>query len=153
MNAPDPVIVRPATGADLPALLGLLASAGLPTGDLETGLPGDFLIGEAARQIVGIIGLERLGNDGLLRSLAVVDAWRGRGLGERLVAECEARARRAALGRLYLLTTTAADYFLRRGYVEVPRAAVPAAVAGHAQFRSLCPASARCLRKTLDARP
>ena len=36
-----------------------------------------------------------------------------------------------------------------RGYVEVARADVPPSVAGHAQFRSLCPASARCLARPL----
>jgi hypothetical protein len=33
--------------------------------------------------------------------------------------------------------------------VETSRDAVPAPIAAHAQFRSLCPASARCLGKRL----
>ena len=67
----------------------------------------------------------------------------------RLVAHCEEEARATGIAALYLLTTTAADYFLRRGYVSVARDAVPPEIAGHAQFRSLCPASAQCLRLIL----
>jgi amino-acid N-acetyltransferase len=69
-----------------------------------------------------------------------------------LATRREAAARQAGVGALYLLTTTAADYFRLRGYSDVARAAVPPAVAGHAQFRSLCPASATCLRKEMEER-
>ena len=74
---------------------------------------------------------------------------RGAGLAARLVEWSEAAARAQGAATAYLLTTTAADYFLRRGYAEVARADVPPSVAGHAQFRSLCPASARCLARPL----
>lgn len=150
MNALETINIRPGIDADLPVMLNLLAAAKLPTGDLGDCLPGTFLIAESTWGIVGIAGLERLGDDGLMRSLAIADTWRGLGLGDRLVKECETMAHRAALKQVYLLTTTAADYFLKRGYADIARDSVPATVAGHAQFRSLCPASARCLRKELD---
>ena len=53
-------------------------------------------------------------------------------------ADAEARQ----LCAVYLLTTTAARYFPRFGFVETGRDAVPADVAATDEFRSACPASA-----------
>ena len=142
--------VRAAQAADLSAIVGLLNDARLPTGDLADGLPGQFLVVEAGQgTLVGVVGLELNGRAGLLRSLAVAPAWRGRAIAARLVERCEMEARAAGVDELYLLTTSAADYFLQRAYTIVARDEVPAAIGQHAQFRSLWPASAKCLRKTL----
>ena len=108
-----------------------------------------FCVAELEGEIVAVAGWEAFGTVGLLRSLAVAEDRRGGGLAARLVERCEADAQRRGVEAVYLLTTTAADYFRRRGYADVPRDAAPAAVAGHAQFRSLCPASAQCLAKPL----
>lgn len=145
--------LRRACGADLPAIVALLDSCALPTGDLDAPLLAGFCVAEgrteSGPQLVGVIGWERLGDGALLRSLAVAVEQRGAGLAARLVDWSEAAARAQGAATAYLLTTTAADYFLRRGYAEVARADVPPCVAGHAQFRSLCPASARCLARPL----
>ncbi len=122
MNALEALTIRIATDPDSAAMLKLLSDAKLPTGDLGDGLPGVFL---------------------------AADAWCSHGLGDRLVNECEAMAQSAALTQPILLTTTAADYFLKRGYTEIARDSVPAAVADLAQFRSLFPDSAWCLGKKL----
>lgn len=104
---------------------------------------------EVDGRVVGTAGVEAFGTDALLRSLTVAEASRGAGLASQLIDWCEMQARRRRVQTAYLLTTTAADYFKKRGYSDVPREAVPAAVAGHAQFRNLCPASAKCLGKRL----
>lgn len=141
---------RTACAEDLPALVGLLEGCGLPADDLAPASLAHFeLAVDEAERIVGVAGFDRASADALLRSLAVAPDWRGRGLGEQLVARREAAAQAAGVNRLFLLTTSAADYFLRLGYHEVPRADVPAEIAAHAQFRSLCPASARCLSRRL----
>lgn len=148
MNAKQ-VELRPARPTDLPAIVALLDACGLPTGDLGEAMLTSFCIAEADGRIVGVAGLEAFGAVGLLRSLAVAEDRRGGGLAARLVDWCETEAHRRGVEKACLLTTTAAEYFRKRGYADVPRDAVPAAVAGHAQFRSLCPASARCLAKHL----
>lgn len=148
MNAKQ-LELRVTRTADLPALVALLKHCELPTGDLGETLPGSFCVAEVDGQIVGLAGLEAFGDCALLRSLAVATDHRGNGLAARMVDWCEAEARRQGAETAYLLTTTAADYFRARGYADVPRDAVPAAVAGHAQFRSLCPASAKCLKRNL----
>lgn len=134
---------------DFPAILSLLAACRLPTDDLNVAGTGNFVVATSGNTLVGVCGLEVFGTAGLPRSLAVDPEWRGRGIGERLVAENERRAREAGVGALYLLTTTAAPYLQRLGYETTPRDTVPAAIAAHAQFRGLCPASAQCLAKRL----
>ena len=126
----------------------LLASAGLPVADLA--LSPLRLFGVRRDGVLhGVVGLERVGNDALLRSLAVAAGVRARGLGGELVRHAEQAARDAGVRRLFLLTTDAAGYFARHGYSEVPRAAAPPALAATAQFASLCPASAVLMSKPL----
>ena len=63
------------------------------------------------------------------------------------------RGEAAALGleRLWLLTTTAADFFERMGFQRTDRDSAPPAVRSSAQFAGLCPAGATCLRCDLAA--
>ena len=100
-----------------------------------------------------MIGLEGYGAVALLRSLAVAPAWQGRGLGAALLAHAERMARQRGIAALYLLTTTAEAFFTRRGYVRLAREAAPPVLHPTAEFAALCPASAACLTKALDAPP
>lgn len=144
------LVFRQATAADLPAVADFLKACSLPAQDLTAEVLAGFELAFAADGcLVGQIGLEAFGNIGLMRSLAVAPELRGQGLGEQLVTRRETAARRAGLSAVYLLTSSAAEYFRRRAYDDVPRETVPAEIAAHAQFRSLCPSSARCLRKIL----
>ena len=130
----------------------LLAECGLPVDDLTPAHVESFLgCGERARPD-GIVGLEIVGHDALLRSLAVTAAARGRGCGDALVAAAEAQARAAGVQCLYLLTTTAETYFAQRAYAPIERARVPAALRSTAEFASLCPDSAIVMYKALTAR-
>jgi len=144
------VETRPAQPDDFPAIVSLLTECQLPTGDLSADGIGGFVVAESGNALVGVCGLELFGTAGLPRSLAVAQEWRGRGIGERLIAEIEQRARDTGARALYLLTTTAQAYLQRQGYADVPRDVVPEAIAAHPQFRGLCPASAKCMRKRLD---
>jgi amino-acid N-acetyltransferase len=140
--------LRPAGEADRQVIRDLLQRSDLPTSDLSTARP-EFVIAAHDDQIVGIGALEHFGSAALLRSLAVEAQWRGSGVGRRLVAELERRARAAGIAELILLTLTARDFFARLGYSAKDRAQVPPAVLNSAEFRSLCPASAVCMAKAL----
>ena len=143
--------IRPASVDDLTAIVELLTSCALPASDLSAAHLADFFVASVGDRLVGVAGLEPLGSFGLLRSLAVAPDYRNNGLAHRLVTACEERAKSVLeISNLFLLTTTAADYFLRRGYSEVLRESVPRSVATHPQFLGLCPASARCLGKNLS---
>jgi amino-acid N-acetyltransferase len=139
---------RSAGAADANAIHDLLERSGLPTDDLGTARP-EFVIAEHAGTIIGIGALERFGTAALLRSVAVEPQWRGFGVGRWLIAQLEQRARAAGIDELILLTLTARDFFARLGYGAKSRERVPAAVLASAEFRSLCPASAHCMAKTL----
>ena len=69
----------------------------------------------------------------------------GNGLGRALYFNVRERARSRGVGALYLLTTTAADYFERLGFIRESRESAPVALRASAEFRGACPASATLL--------
>lgn len=124
-----------------------LRAAGLPTQDL--GGPGQVFwrFSEDEGREVGFAGLEGEGSQRLLRSVAIHAPARGRGHGRALV---EAIAREAAVRGvtdLWLLTLDAAPFFTKAGFVPVARDLAPADIAATAEFKSLCPVSAVCMRR------
>jgi arsenite methyltransferase len=142
---PASFAIREATAADTTEVEQLLTGAGLPVVDVAKALRqprSGFIVAESRGAIVGVGGLEDCCDDALLRSVAVRDAWRSRGVGRaivtRLIADAEARGKRA----LFLLTTTADRYFPGFGFQPVAREALPDAVRATSEFRKACPASA-----------
>jgi amino-acid N-acetyltransferase len=134
-------MIRPRTPADLLAVQQLLSASSLPTAGIEA--PGtEFLVAVAGERVVGCAGLERYGDVGLLRSVAVAPEWRGRGLGAGLTRRVLAVAEQRGIVRIYLLTETAAQYFRTFGFRAIPRSQADEAVQGSAEFTELCPASA-----------
>ena len=124
----------------------LLDESGLPHADLDA--PGVRLFGFFLDdELAGMVGLESYDGVGLLRSLAVAPMYRGTGLGAVMTAHAERRADEAGIDQLYLLTTSAADFFLRLGYRTADRSEAPDTIRRTAQFAGLCPASSSMLTK------
>jgi amino-acid N-acetyltransferase len=146
---PAAPILRAATQADRSGIEHLLTEARLPLDDVAKALP-TFVVAEYAGVLVGAAGLEVCRDDALLRSVVVAPAWQRRGLGRALVSRAIAEAESRGLHAVYLLTTTAEDYFPAFGFERTTRDAVPAAVRGTAEFQSACPASATVMYKRLD---
>lgn len=143
-------VIRPARVGDLLAVIGRLQECGLPTTDLTLDSFSGFHVAETNDQrVAGVAGLERAGSKALLRSVAVAAQWRRCGLGERLVAHCETEALLAGISEVYLLSAMAIGFFRRQGYQELSRAAIPAEIAAHRHFHSLCAENSRCLGKRL----
>jgi arsenite methyltransferase len=134
--------VRPATRGDLPAVEALLRAAELPVEGVADQFDDGYVVSETAGEIVGVAGLEVYGGYGLLRSVATAPGWRGRGVAESLVSDRVEWGAARGLRAIYLLTTTAPQYFEGRGFTVVARDAVPAAVARSTEFTSTCPSSA-----------
>jgi amino-acid N-acetyltransferase len=144
----EPVDLAAPSPADLPAIRALVRAAGLR--DEDVGQDGQrFLVAREGDRLAGCIGLEVRGDAGLLRSFAVEPAWRGRGIGKALHGRALEMARGLGIRDLFILTTTVRDMALRWGFEEVDREEVPEAIRAGEQFRSLCPASAPCLRLRL----
>lgn len=58
-----------------------------------------------------------------------------------------------SIRQLFLLTTSASDFFLRFGFQEGDRAQAPPAVLASTEFQGICPASADCMTLTLHHPP
>ncbi|GAB4531396.1 MAG: hypothetical protein Kow0063_10610 [Anaerolineae bacterium] len=143
----------PALPGDEVEIKGLLAACGLPYQDLTPAHLEHFWVLRHGPRIAGVVGLEVPGEAGLLRSLAVREEARGRGVGTQLTRRAEQHARAQGVKTLYLLTTTAPDFFARSGYQRVDRATVPEPLQQTAEFQSLCPESAVCMVKNIESRP
>jgi len=141
--------VRQARPGDLPALRELLSLCGLPFDGVPDHLNA-FLVALDQGRLTGSVGVERYGADGLLRSLAVHPDHRGRSLGTHLTRRALREARRLGLRRVFLLTETASEYFLRLQFRRVPRQQAPPAVQASVEFASVCPETAVCMERHLD---
>lgn len=145
------IAIMPFVPRDEVPLATLLQMADLSTEDITPDMLEHFLVAHAGHVLAGTVGLELLGEVALLRSVAVDEAHRGLGLGKRLVEAMEEHARDEGVRELYLLTTTAEDFFATLGYRKLAREEAPGAVAGTEQFSSLCPSSSSFMVKTLVA--
>lgn len=145
------VALRPASRADQSAVVALVAAAGLPTRGIDEQFGEQYAVAvDAAGTIVGVVGFEIHGSDALLRSAAVAEAWRGRGVGESLTRDRIETARARGVRTLWGLTTTAADYFVSRfGFRIADRREASSEIRRSAEFAALCPASATALALAL----
>jgi len=144
-------VVALAAVADRPIIRSLLAEAQLPVQDIDLAADIEFWVArDNSGRPIGVIGLERHGDVGLVRSLVVERDQRLHGLGRALVRTLEEHANAAGFVQLVLLTETAEHFFHRLGYTVLDRDRAPAAVASSTEFRTLCPATAVCMTKLLS---
>lgn len=101
---------------DIPGIRWLLEFERLSVDFLAEATIGTFLVCRDKSGVAGTISLQIFQGAGLLRSLVVDHYMRGRGMGGHLARAAERRARRAGVDRMYLLTTTAEEFFAARGY-------------------------------------
>src|SRR5690349_4730308 len=142
------VTLRHAENADREGVATLLQDHGLPIEGVADWL-SRFWVAEHQGHVVGVAGMERYGDSGLLRSVAVAPEWRGSGIGRTLVDRVLEEGRTAGVRDVYLLTTTAEHYFPRLGFTCVDRRTVPEAVQVSAEFTGACPASAVVMRRVV----
>jgi amino-acid N-acetyltransferase len=140
--------IRQATDADLPAIERLLTESALPLEGVRDALK-DFVVAESHGRIVGVAGLEICSDSALLRSVAVSPDWRGRSVGRALVTRAIADAEARGVRGLYLLTTTAEDYFPSFGFAKIARENIPADVRATTEFTTTCSASATAMSRAL----
>jgi amino-acid N-acetyltransferase len=143
--------IRPATSDDLPAVSRLLQAATLPLDGIEEQWGPGYAVAEEDGRVVAAAGIERYGRFGLLRSVVTAPASRGQGMANALVRNRLAWATTEGLEGVYLLTTTAADYFPRLGFERVERDTLPIEIRDSREFASVCPGSAVAMRLALPA--
>ena len=141
--------IEKATEENRTAILDLLRSQHLPTEDLPEDLGGFYTATENG-DVVGVIGMEKYAQYGLLRSMAVHQEHRNRGIAAALVSRLERNASSMGIVDMYLLTETADSYFAVKGYRVILREEVPLELTRSSEFSHVCPASARVMKKDLN---
>jgi amino-acid N-acetyltransferase len=149
--SPAGPVIGPVRHEELPAVLSLLERSRLPLDGVGEHL-GSALVARHKGNVVGSAILELYGDSALLRSVAVRQAFRGRGLGARLTQAALDLARARGVRRAYLLTETAAEFFPRFGFRAISRERVPETVRTSVEFVSACPVGALVMEKELEPR-
>jgi len=126
MSAPAEILIRSARTGDVPRMVELMEPLvarrillGKDLVDLYAAVP-EFLVAEDAEgRVIGYgavhVMWEQLGE---VRTLGVSEEWLGRGIGHRLMAALEERARELGLTQLFCLTFET-EFFGRHGFDEV----------------------------------
>ncbi|WP_198468703.1 arsenic resistance N-acetyltransferase ArsN2 [Acetomicrobium sp. S15 = DSM 107314] len=138
--------IRQAKPEDLAVVLRILEAADLPTDGVADWID-NFIVAQTHTGIAGIAGMERYGVYALLRSVVVLPRWRGCGLGRRLVDTLMSKL--PEIKRVYLLTTTANDFFSRLGFKEISWGELPEELRASKELQGACPRSATAMRLSL----
>ena len=134
--------------ADVEEVLRLLADNNLPVDGLADHLQTALVAREGGR-VVGSAALELYRDAALLRSVAVAKDRQQHHIGRDLIIAALDLARISGASAVYLLTTTAEQFFPRFGFQRIAREDVPASLQTSVEFTSACPASAIVMRKHL----
>jgi amino-acid N-acetyltransferase len=145
--------IRTATPDDIDRVESALRNSELPLDGLRDQFGDGYAVAEVDGSLIGVEGIEVHGDDGLLRSAAVVSSWRGKGVGDALTRDRIEWARQRGLRSLYLLTTTAGDYFPRFGFATTDRESAPPAVRSSREFSEACPSTALFMKLPLHQEP
>ena len=135
--------------SDLFRINQLLESEHLPVVDPKEFTNYFYKVTNDQNTTIGAIGLEIYGNYGLLRSMVVDKNYRNKGIANLLVEQIMEISKGLDLHEVYLLTTTADKYFLRKGFEVKKRENCPVKIKESKEFSSICPASSVLMsRKT-----
>ena len=104
-----------------------------------------YWIAKSDQIVIGSIGLDVHDKNAVLCSFAVDSNYQNAGVGEKLYQRAINQATVDGITSLYLLTTTASDYFFKRNWTFINRNSVPEEIAESEEFKSICPQSASCM--------
>ena len=144
------ITITPAQASDLESIKSLLATNGLPTAGVDDHWK-TFLLARDGDKIVGVGGAEAYQFAALIRSVAVLPEYRSHGIGRKLVRQLLDRLASRGLREFYLLTTTAEEYFRKRGFKPIDRDEVHPQLLSSREFQDACPDSAVCMRLVMLA--
>jgi amino-acid N-acetyltransferase len=139
--------IVPASQNSFAAAVNLLQDCGLPTEDINPGT--QLFVMEDGDKVIGTVAVEYDWNDALLRSLSVEEGYRDKGIGKQLVDFAEDYVKKQGVLTIFLLTTTADDFFLKRGYKKTDRATVPGFIKNTSEFSVTCSSAATLMKKEL----
>lgn len=133
---------------DLKEVIDLLLESGLPVDDIQQA-PILFFGIRNAQKLLAVAALEIYYPHAIVRSVAVEKNQQNKGIGSKLIDYLEEKAISLKIEELYLLTTTADDFFRKKGYSDNQKLACPEKIHQSEEFKNLCPDSAISLSKKL----
>jgi amino-acid N-acetyltransferase len=139
--------IVPASQNSFLAAIALLEKNNLPTDDLDPGK--QLFVVEEGGEVIGTVTVEYDFSNALLRSLSVAAEKRNSGIGIMLVEFIEDYVQKQGVRSIYLLTKTAKEFFLKRGYKIIDRNSVPEFIKNTSEFSLDCCASATVMQKEL----
>lgn len=134
-----------ASTKDLDLIAELLKQNDLPYQDIKT-TGKEFFLAFDNSILVGIVGLEQFNSIGLLRSMIIKEEYRNKGYGKQICSLLMNYAKTQGIKELYLLTTTAKDFFEKIDFTLIERNSAPYAIKNTTEFLCLCPTSAICMK-------
>lgn len=140
--------IVPASQNSFSAAIALLKKNNLPTEDLDPGK--QIFVVEDGNKVVATVAVEYNYSDALLRSLSVSEEKRKSGIGAELVTFIEDYVQKQGVETIYLLTTTAADFFQKRGYQVIDRNSVPRFIQNTKEYSVICASSSTVMKKKLS---
>ncbi len=140
-------VIEPIREGELESVIALLRASQLPLDGLDQ--TTCIVVAKDGEQIVGTAAVEMYPDGVLLRSVAVAPRAQGLGLGRELIVAALRIARDAGAAAVFLLTTTADQYFPKFGFTRIERHDVPESVRTSIEFTTACPSSATVMRRLL----
>ena len=141
--------IGPASDGDLDAIKRLLVGSLLPSRDVG-GARQRFIVASENGRVIGCAGLHLAGHDGLVRSMAVHWTRRNAGLGSRLHQRLLFEAVLAGVRNLYVVTTTAEDFFAGHGFRKIAAPAVPARLQASEEFTAFVPGGSTVMSRPVS---
>lgn len=139
--------IVPASQNAFSSAIRLLEKCSLPNSDINPGT--QLFVMEDRDMVAGTVAIEYDYNDALLRSLSVDEQYRNKGIGDELLSFIENYVKRQGVQNIYLLTTTAEKFFLKRRYEKMERSEVPQFIQSTSEYCSVCPSTATLMKKTI----
>ena len=144
------ITISPARAEDVEAIQQLLIESELPIAGVEDHWK-TFLLARDADTVVGCGGAEAYQFAALIRSVTVKPEYRRQGIGRRLVRQLLDRLASRGLREFYLLTTTAEEYFRKRGFRTIDRDEVHPQLLSSRELQEASPDTATCMRLVMLA--
>lgn len=119
------IVIRIASENDLLPIQYLLAKAGLSKQGIEQNIDNFLVACAPNKKIIGTVGIEPLGADGLLRSLVISsESWNAK-IGLNFIELAVAYGKQKGYQKLYLLTNTSLPFFEYVGFQILNETEIP----------------------------
>ncbi|MEO6539477.1 MAG: arsenic resistance N-acetyltransferase ArsN2 [Ferruginibacter sp.] len=128
-------------------VLQLLQAQKLPVADINEASLLYLLLDED--RAIGTAGLDIFDDCAMLRSVSVIAGVQRKGYGSSANIQIEKLAKESGINCMYLITTTAKEFFEHQGYCVIERETAPDAIKQTAQFSGLCPSTAVVMKKRI----